>query len=187
MPGSKPFAGNRSDSGEHHRIRLYRSPTTGQCMMQDKTRGWLRLWSVARLMVLLCLTAMWEAVAWSAHVPHLQWMAPYRAADGSACCDITDCFKAAVTLLSEPTEEMVRVLVSTVEDTQHQQVGVQTVVVVPGRSIHRSEDAQSWYCTRAHFQSWNALGETTSQPCATAAGYRIISPCVRCIFVNVGA
>jgi hypothetical protein len=109
--------------------------------------------SVARLMVLLCLTAMWWAVGWSAHVPYLQWMAPYRAADGSACCDITDCFKAAVTLLSEPTGEMVRVLVSTVEDKQHQQVGVETVVVVPGRSIHRSEDAQSWYCTRAHFQS----------------------------------
>jgi hypothetical protein len=112
---------------------------------------------------------------------------PYRAADGSACCDIADCFKAAVTVLSNPTEEMVRVLVSTVEDTQHQQVWVQTVVVVPGRSIYRSEDAQSWYCTRAHFQSWNTLGETTSQPCATVAGYRIISPCVRCIFVNVGA
>jgi hypothetical protein len=156
-------------------------------MMQDKRRGWLRPWSVARLMVLLYLTAMWWAVVWSAHVPHLQWMAPYRAADGSACCDIADCFKAAVTVLSEPTEEMVRVLVSTVEDTQHQQVWVQTVVVVPGRSIHRSEEAQSWYCTRAHFQSWNALGETTSQPCATSAGYRIISPCVRCIFVDVGA
>jgi hypothetical protein len=82
---------------------------------------------------------------------------------------------------------MVRVLVSTVEDTQHQQVRVQTVVVVPGRSIHRSEDPQSWYCTRAHFQSWNALGETTSQPCATSASYHIISPCVRCIFVGVGA
>ena len=112
------------------RIPLHRLPTTGPGMMQDKRRGWPRPWSIARFMVLLCLTAMWWAVGWSAHVPHLQWMSPYRAADGSACCNIADCFKAAVTLLSEPTGEMVRVLVSTVEDTQHQQVLVQTVVIV---------------------------------------------------------
>jgi hypothetical protein len=82
---------------------------------------------------------------------------------------------------------MVRVLVSALEDDQHRQFWVQTVVVVPGRSIHRSEEAQGWYCTKSHYQSWNALGETIAQPCVTAAGYRVISPCVRCIFVSTGA
>jgi hypothetical protein len=119
-------------------------------------------------------------------VPQLQWMAPYRAADGSACCGITDCLKAEITLLSAPTEEMVRVLVRMVGDGRPGQFSAQTVVIVPGRSIHRSEDAHSWYCTKSHFQSWNANGETTNQPCVAATGYRIITPCTRCIFVNVG-
>ena len=144
-------------------------------------------WGIASLIWVIFFTALWGATAWSAHVPQLQWMAPYHAADGSSCCGISDCMKAEITLLSEPTEEMVRVLVSMVEDDRQQYFSVQTVVVVPGRSIHRSEDAHSWYCTRSHFQSWTNRGETTSQPCVTDAGYRIISPCVRCIFVNFGA
>ena len=138
------------------------------------------------LLVIPALLTVFAALAWSAHVPQLQWMAPYRAADGSACCDITDCLQAQVTLLSTPTDEMVRVLVKRLEDPQHRQHEINTEVMVPRGSIHRSEDAHDWYCTKAHFQSWNALGETTNQACVTGTGYRITSPCVRCIFINVG-
>ena len=141
---------------------------------------------VAILLAILGLLTVLAALAWSAHVPHLQWMAPYRSADGSACCDITDCLPAQVALLSTPTDEMVRVLVKRLEDPQHRQHEINTEVMVPRGSIHRSEDAHDWYCTKAHFQSWNALGETTNQACVTDTGYRITSLCVRCIFINVG-
>jgi hypothetical protein len=88
-------------------------------------------------MALFCLTVLLAARGWSEHVPQLEWMAPYRAADGGSCCGITDCFRAQVTLLSEPTDEFVRVLVSSVQDWGHRQVWVNTVVIVPGRSIYR--------------------------------------------------
>lgn len=168
-------------------------------MLETRPAGWklallavwdasrqTRQWVVEVLLMNLGLLVVLVALAWSAHVPQLQWMAPYRSADGSACCDITDCLRAQVTLLSTPTDEMVRVLISWLEDHNHRQHGVNTVVVVPKNSIHRSEDAHGWYCTKSHVQSWNVLGETTNQACVTDAGYRITSPCVRCIFVNVG-
>jgi len=143
-----------------------------------------RRWVV--VLVLLGFCAVLQALAWSAHVPQLQWMAPYRSADGSACCDITDCLRAEVTLLSTPTDEMVRVLVSWLEGHDHRQHTVNTVVVVPRNSIHRSEDAHGWYCTKAHVESWNTLGESTNLACVTTTGYRVIGMCVRCIFVGVG-
>jgi hypothetical protein len=124
---------------------------------------------------------------WSEHRAQLTWMAPYRAVDGSACCGVNDCFKAQVTLLSKPTDEWVRVLVSALEDWHHQRSWINTVVVVPGRSIHRSEDAHAWYCSKGYFQTWNSAGEETNQVCYTDTSYTVRHECVRCIFVNFGA
>jgi hypothetical protein len=138
-------------------------------------------------LTVVCLVALPGAVAWSEHVPQLKWMAPYRAADGGSCCGITDCLRAEVTLLSEPTEEMVQVLVSYLEDWYHRLFWVNTVVIVPGRSIHLSEDAHGWYCYKTHFQTWNTAGEEKSQACTTDEGYNVTGECVRCLFVNVGA
>jgi hypothetical protein len=148
---------------------------------------WCRQWRALGLLALFCLTVLLAAHGWSEHVPQLEWMAPYRAADGGSCCGITDCFRAQVTLLSEPTDEFVRVLVSSVQDWDYRQVWVNTVVIVPGRSIYRSEDAQSWYCSNTYFQTWTAAGEETNQACYTDESYAVRTECVRCIFVNFGA
>lgn len=158
------------------------------CSIWKKTirRRW-RQRLIPGLVMVTWLLWLVPSLGWSEHVPQLKWMAPYRAADGASCCGITDCFKAQVTLLSPPTEAWVRVFITALEDWQHQQHWVNTVVIVPGRSIHRSEDAQAWYCSKAHFQTWNSLGEETNEVCYTTNSYDVRSECVRCIFVNVGA
>ena len=142
---------------------------------------------MSALIVLFCATLLFGAVALGEHISLLKWMAPYRSANGASCCGVNDCFKAQVTLLSEPTAEYVSVLVRSLENWQHQKFLPNTVVIVPSKGIHHSEDSRSWYCSNLHFRTWNALGEETNQICYTDEGFKIISECVRCIFVNVGA
>jgi hypothetical protein len=139
------------------------------------------------LLALVCLIILFGSTGWSEHLPQLQWMAPYRAADGASCCGINDCFKAQVTLMSEPVNERVRVRVTSLEDWAHRQFWIHAEVVVPQSSIHRSQDEHSWYCSNRHFQTWNVFGETTNQICYTHESYEVRTECVRCIFLNVGA
>jgi hypothetical protein len=139
------------------------------------------------LLVLVCLSVLFGTSAWSDHIPQLKWMAPYRAADGASCCGINDCFKAQVTLMSEPVNERVRVRVTSLEDWAHRQFWINAEVIVPQSSIHRSQDEHSWYCSNRHFQTWNVFGETTNQICYSHESYDVRTECVRCIFLNVGA
>lgn len=143
--------------------------------------------SMSALIVLFCTTLLFGDVALGEHIALLKWMAPYRSANGASCCGVNDCFRAQVTLVSEPAAEYVSVLVHSLENRQHQKFLPNAVVIVPSKSIHRSEDSHSWYCSNLHFRTWNALGEETNQSCYTDKGFKIISECARCIFVNVGA
>ena len=156
-------------------------------------RGWggnaLRWWRrqiVTGLLALVCLGVLFGATGWSEHIPQLKWMAPYRSADGASCCGINDCFKAQVTVMSEPVNERVRVLVTSLEDWAHRQFWIHAEVIVPLSSIHRSQDEHSWYCAKRHFQTWNIFGEKTNRTCYTHESYEVRTECVRCIFLNVG-
>ena len=76
------------------------------------------------LLPLVCLSVLFGSTGWSEHLPQLNWMAPYRAADGASCCGMNDCFKAQLTVMSEPVNEWVRVRVTSLEDWAHRQFRV---------------------------------------------------------------
>lgn len=91
------------------------------------------------------------AVVWAQHGG---WMDSYTSADGTRCCGKTDCKAVPVSLVTQ-------------DGTTMQMLVMGMRVVVPARSVHQSEDQQSWWCSR----------DPESPPSSTN---------VRCLFVVTG-
>src|SRR3990167_5870294 len=69
------------------------------------------------------------------YAQHGAWQDAYRSADGTRCCGPADCKAVPVSIIA------------------HDGVTVEALVfgirvIVPAASVHRSEDAQSWWCMR---------------------------------------
>ena len=84
---------------------------------------------------LVCFVVL--GMARSEHLPHLAWMAHYRSASGTDCCSERDCVLAVVAVWTAPLEG--DAMVVRVNDTMFR---------VPTKSIHRSEDGQTYWCCK---------------------------------------
>lgn len=94
------------------------------------------------------------AMVYAEHLPSLAWMAQYKSANGMGCCSGRDCKPATIALIQ-------------IGETETTVLIQGTVVVLPSKSVHPSEDGQTYRCS----------GDMQKPPSAET---------VRCVFYAVG-
>jgi hypothetical protein len=119
----------------------------------------------------------------------------YKGADGIPCCGKRDCVKAEITLLTEPTEPEIDLMVTYIELVDGRIVEKHALVQgVPQASVHRSEDAFGYWCHR-YAQSeatmgWYGYGNRNpyARPFERCGSpdYPMKLECLRCAFVSWG-
>lgn len=91
--------------------------------------------------ILGCLTGLAcffvAAQVASEHMPSLAWMARYTSASGTYCCSERDCIPATVALWPSALEAGTMVV---------RVNGV--LLLLPEKSVHRSEDGNTWWCCK---------------------------------------
>jgi hypothetical protein len=93
------------------------------------------------------------------HTAALRWMQGYRYADGVGCCSEHDCLPWPVAVL-QPTGDQVTVRIG------------ETVVQLPAKSVHATQDGQTYWCCKT-----DANGHCPPEPTPATT---------RCVFYAVG-
>lgn len=75
------------------------------------------------------------AVVWAEHVPALAWMQRYTSAKNIPCCSERDCVPTPVAVIQFGEQETAVVIHG-------------TIVVLPAKSVHQSEDGETYWCWR---------------------------------------
>lgn len=119
-----------------------------------KVNGW-------RLLLLLGLASV--VVLWGdSHAEHtatLNWLTGYTSAEGVGCCSERDCIPWPVALLQLAGDQaMVRI--------------GDTVVQLPAKSVHATQDGQTYWCCKTKMD-----GQCPSEPTRVAT---------RCVFYAIG-
>ena len=104
------------------------------------------------------VAGLWE-LSHAEHTAALRWMQRYQSADGVGCCSEQDCVPWPVALLQTTADE---VLV---------RIG-DTVVHLPAKSVHATQDGQTYWCCRT-----DAAGHCPTVPTRETT---------RCVFYTVG-
>lgn len=131
-------------------------------------------------------------IIWFVAFGHAEdWRSKYTDTNGVNCCGKLDCIKAEVTLLTEPTQDPVRILVSFVQPPNAVEPLWRNVILdVPMRSVHRSEDAYGYWCHRmgpSAFGPFYSPYQSHSGERCSAPDYLVNEKCLRCIFVSWGS
>jgi len=93
------------------------------------------------------------------HTAALRWMQGYRGADGVGCCSEHDCLPWPVAVLQH-TGDQVTVRIG------------ETVVQLPAKSVHATQDGQTYWCCKT-----DANGHCPPEPTPATT---------RCVFYTVG-
>ena len=112
---------------------------------------------------------------------HLPWMAPYKDAIGTSCCNDQDCVETGARILAmTPTTTTVNV-VWIVWD--HTQVFVNETFDLPAKSVHRSEVAAGYWCFR------RGVYQPGGRYCLGGPGEApsVNIQCTRCLFLATGS
>lgn len=96
--------------------------------------NWPRV-GVMTLGGVLGILASLLVLAWAEHTPSLAWMSRYTSAGGVGCCSERDCVQAPVAVIQFGEQETTVVIHG-------------TVLVIPAKSVHQSEDEKSWWCSK---------------------------------------
>src|SRR5262245_32699957 len=97
-----------------------------------RQRQSLHRWHLLLLLGLAGAALLWESTQ-AAHIVALRWMSGYKSADGVGCCSARDCLPWPVAVL-QLTEDQATVRIG------------DTVVQLPIRSVHATQDGQTYWC-----------------------------------------
>jgi hypothetical protein len=114
-----------------------------------------------RLLLVLVIAAgalLWE-YGYGEHIAALRWMTGFKSADGVGCCSERDCFPWPIAVLQLSAEQ------ATVR------IG-DTVVQLPARSVHATQDGETYWCCRI-----NTDGRCPTEPTRATT---------RCVFYATG-
>ena len=116
------------------------------------------LWGLCFLLAVASVALLWVHGA-AEHTAALRWMQGYTGADGVGCCSEHDCLPWPVAVLQH-TGDQVTV-----------QLG-ETVMQLPTRSVHATQDGQTYWCCKT-----DATGHCPPEPTPATT---------RCVFYAVG-
>jgi hypothetical protein len=118
----------------------------------------IALWRLCLLLGVASVALLWVHGA-AEHTAALRWMQGYRGADGVGCCSEHDCLPWPVAVL-QYTGDQVTVRIG------------ETVVQLPAKSVHATQDGQTYWCCKT-----NANGHCPPEPTPVTT---------RCVFYAVG-
>lgn len=115
-------------------------------------------WSLLVLLGLASVMVLWGH-SHAEHATTLRWMMGYTNAEGVGCCSERDCLPWPVAVL-QLTGDQVMV-----------QIG-ETVVQLPAKSVHATQDGQTYWCCKTNLE-----GRCPSEPTRATT---------RCVFYATG-
>jgi hypothetical protein len=125
---------------------------------KDRSGSRVTLWGLCVLLGVASIALLWvHSVA--EHTAALQWMQGYRGADGVGCCSEHDCLPWPVAVL-QYTGNQVTVRIG------------ETVVQLPAKSVHATQDGQTYWCCKT-----DTTGHCPPEPTPATT---------RCVFYAVG-
>lgn len=138
--------------------RVVRLSQPAPSRLARQPRQSIHRWCLLLLLGLAGAALLWESTQ-AAHIVALRWMSGYKSADGVGCCSARDCLLRPVAVL-QLTEDQATVRIG------------DTVVQLPIRSVHATQDGQTYWCCRL-----NTDGHCPSEPTRATT---------RCVFYATG-
>jgi len=115
-------------------------------------------WCLLLLLGLAGVVVLW-GYSHAEHTAVLHWMTGYTSAEGVGCCSERDCLPWPVAVLQFTSDQvMVRI--------------GETVVQLPAKSVHATQDGQTYWCCKT-----NIDGHCPSEPTRATT---------RCVFYAIG-
>jgi hypothetical protein len=125
---------------------------------RNRSRLRLDIWGLCVLLGVASVALLWVHGA-AEHTAALRWMQGYRGSDGVGCCSEHDCLPWPVAVL-QYTGDQVTVRIG------------ETVVQLPAKSVHATQDGQTYWCCKT-----DANGHCPPEPTPATT---------RCVFYAVG-
>lgn len=147
--------------GQRHPVQ----PRQGRvaCLSQPEplARWWgqkVHTWHLLFLLGLAGAAVLCE-YSYAEHIAVLHWMSGYKSADGVGCCSERDCLPLPIAVLQLTSDQAIV------------RIG-DTVVQLPAKSVHATQDGQTYWCCRT-----NAHGQCPTEPSRATT---------RCVFYATG-
>lgn len=103
-----------------------------------------------------------------------EWLDDYLADDGLRCCNIRDCSRTEVVLISHTPPDMYTFLVNKKE------------ITVRTKAAYPSEDGGGWWCHNGYMAGGDIFTAMGDLPTTNCMNGEISRQCYRCIFYKIG-